>query len=109
MLGKSTAILAAAMLMVGTIATAQAANDNQSDPTRGYAYGPMGQRMGGGAVNPNAHLSTGGRRGGVHVAPRVGAYPPGPSPLGAYAYVPSSRYGHVSRSRFRHPIWGYQD
>lgn len=100
MLGKTTGALTAAVLILGTVAAAQAGNDNQSDPTRGYVFGPSGQREGGGAVNPADHLSTGGRRGGVHVTRRVGAYPPGPSPLESYAYVPSSRYHH--RDTFWH-------
>jgi Spy/CpxP family protein refolding chaperone len=71
MLSKSKLAIAAA-LVLGAVSAAQAANDNQSDPTRGYAYGPLGQRMGGRAVNPVDHRST---RHGWH----------------SYAYVPSSR------------------
>jgi hypothetical protein len=74
MLSKSKLAIAAA-LMLGVVSAAQAANDNQSDPTRGFAYGPYGQRMGGHAVNPVDHRSTRGRR-------------------GAYAYVPPERVHH---------------
>ncbi len=74
MLSKSKLAIAAA-LMLGVVSAAQAANDNQSDPTRGFAYGPLGQRMGGHAVNPVDHRSTRGGR-------------------AAYAYVPPSRVHH---------------
>ena len=57
MLTKSRLAIAAALLL-GAASVAQAANDNQSDPTRGFPYGPEGQRMGGKAVNPVDHLST---------------------------------------------------
>ncbi|SRR5579883_1602745 len=54
---KAMLAVAAALLLGGAMA-AQAANDNQSDATRGYPYGPEGQRVGGKAVNPKDHLST---------------------------------------------------
>jgi hypothetical protein len=57
MLRKSRLAIAAALLL-GAASAAQAANDNQSDPTRGFPYGPGGQRVGGKAVNPVHHLST---------------------------------------------------
>jgi hypothetical protein len=44
-----------AFLMLGAASAAQAANDNQSDPTRGSTTGPEGQREGGRAVNPADH------------------------------------------------------
>jgi hypothetical protein len=53
-----TRLAVAAALLLGVASAAQAANDNQSDPTRGYPYGPEGQRVGGKAVNPVDHLST---------------------------------------------------
>jgi|HubBroStandDraft_6_1064221.scaffolds.fasta_scaffold1602790_1 hypothetical protein len=76
MLTKSKLALAAALIL-GAASAAQAASENPSDPTRGFAYGPLGQRMGGRAVNPVDHLSTRGH--------------------GAYAYVPSRR---VHREHF---------
>jgi hypothetical protein len=57
MLTKSRLAIAAALLL-GLASAAQAANDNQSDPQRGFPYGPEGQRVGGSAVNPADHLST---------------------------------------------------
>jgi hypothetical protein len=60
MLTKSKLAVAAALIL-GTASAAQAGAENQSDPTRGFAYGPGGQRVGGQAVNPVHHLST--RRG----------------------------------------------
>jgi hypothetical protein len=57
MLTKSRLAIAAALLL-GAASVAQAANDNQSDPTRGFPYGPEGQRVGGKAVNQADHLST---------------------------------------------------
>lgn len=57
MLTKSRLAIAAAFLL-GAASLAQAANDNQSDPQRGFPYGPEGQRVGGKAVNPVDHLST---------------------------------------------------
>jgi hypothetical protein len=57
MLRKTRLALVAALLL-GAASAAQAANDNQSDNTRGFPYGPEGQRVGGKAVNPNDHLST---------------------------------------------------
>jgi Spy/CpxP family protein refolding chaperone len=77
MLTKSKLAIAAA-LVLGAASAAQAASENPSDPTRGFAYGPMGQRMGGPAVNPVQHLSTRYSR-------------------GAYAYVPPGRM-HIRRS-----------
>jgi Spy/CpxP family protein refolding chaperone len=71
MLTKSKLAIAAA-LVLGAASAAQAASENPSDPTRGFAYGPLGQRMGGHAVNPVDHRST--RRG-----------------AGAYAFVPPAR------------------
>jgi hypothetical protein len=57
MLTKSRLAIAAALLL-GAASVAQAASENASDPTRGYPYGPEGQRLGGNAVNPADHLST---------------------------------------------------
>ncbi len=60
MLTKTSLVVAAALLL----GVASAAQADQSDPTRGYPYGPEGQRVGGKAVNPADHLST--RRGGPY-------------------------------------------
>jgi hypothetical protein len=57
MLTKSRLAIAAALLL-GAASVAQAASENQSDPTRGFPYGPEGQRVGGDAVNRADHLST---------------------------------------------------
>ncbi len=57
MLTKTRLAIAAALLL-GVASAAQAANDNQSDPSRGFPYGPEGQRVGGKAVNKADHLST---------------------------------------------------
>ena len=65
MLTKSRLAIAAALLL-GLASAAQAGPENQSDPQRGFPYGPLGQRMGGPAVNPADHLST--RRGGPYTA-----------------------------------------
>ena len=65
MLMKSKLAIAAA-LVLGAASAAQAASENPSDPTRGFAYGPLGQRMGGRAVNPVDHLSTRHARGGAY-------------------------------------------
>ena len=69
MLTKTRLAIAAALLL-GVASAAQAANENQSDPARGFPYGPEGQRVGGKAVNPVHHLST--RPGGPYAysAPR---------------------------------------
>jgi opacity protein-like surface antigen len=48
----------AALLAVGFASAAQAASENQSDPTRGATTGPEGQKQGGSAVNPADHKST---------------------------------------------------
>jgi hypothetical protein len=57
MLTKNRLAIAAALLL-GAASAAQAGSDNQCDPTRGFPYGPEGQRVGGNAVNPVDHLST---------------------------------------------------
>jgi hypothetical protein len=57
MLTKSKLAIAAAVIL-GAASAAQAASENPSDPTRGFPYGPEGQRVGGKAVNPIHHLST---------------------------------------------------
>jgi hypothetical protein len=57
MLTRSKLAIAAALIL-GTASAAQAASENPSDPTRGFPYGPEGQRVGGSAVNPVHHLST---------------------------------------------------
>jgi hypothetical protein len=57
MLSKTRLAIAAALLL-GVASAAQAASDNQSDPTRGFPYGPDSQRVGGKAVNKVDHLST---------------------------------------------------
>ncbi len=77
MLTKSKLAIATALIL-GAASAAQAASENPSDPTRGFAYGPMGQRMGGHAVNPVDHLSTRHAR-------------------GAFAYVRPGRT-HIRRS-----------
>jgi hypothetical protein len=53
-----TSLALAAALLLSVASGAYAGNDNQSDETRGFPYGPEGQRVGGKAVNPNDHLST---------------------------------------------------
>jgi hypothetical protein len=68
MLTKSRLAIAAALLL-GAASVAQA--QNQSDPNRGFAYGPEGQRVGGKAVNPADHPST--RPGGTPKALRAQA------------------------------------
>jgi hypothetical protein len=57
MLTKIKLAVATAFLL-GAASVAQAGSENQSDPTRGFPYGPEGQRVGGHAVNPADHLST---------------------------------------------------
>jgi hypothetical protein len=57
MLTKSRLAIAA-VLLLGAASMAQAGSENQSDPTRGFPYGPEGQRVGGNAVNRADHLST---------------------------------------------------
>jgi hypothetical protein len=56
MLTKTRLAMAAALLL--GVASAAHASDNQSDPTRGFPYGPDSQRVGGKAVNKADHLST---------------------------------------------------
>jgi hypothetical protein len=81
MLTKSRLAIAAALLL-GAASVAQAANDNQSDPTRGFPYGPQGQRVGGKAVNPADHLST--RPGGPYTPKALGSKASAkPSPVSA--------------------------
>ena len=70
MLAKTRLAIAAALLL-GAASAAQAANDNQSDPTRGFPYGPEGQRVGGKAVNPADPLST--RPGGPYTPKALGS------------------------------------
>ena len=70
MLTKTRLAIAAALLL-GIASAAQAANDNQSDPTRGFPYGPEGQRVGGKSVNKADHLST--RPGGPYTPKALGA------------------------------------
>jgi len=57
-MSTKTRLAIAAALLLGVASAAQAASENASDPTRGYPYGPEGQRLGGKAVNPVHHLST---------------------------------------------------
>jgi hypothetical protein len=57
MLTKSRLAIAAA-LFLGAASVAHAGSENQSDPNRGFPYGPEGQRVGGNAVNPVDHDST---------------------------------------------------
>jgi hypothetical protein len=57
MLTKSKLVISAALLL-GAASVAQAASENPSDPLRGAPFGPYGQWMGGGAVNPVMHRST---------------------------------------------------
>jgi hypothetical protein len=87
MLSRSKLALAAALIL-GAAGAAQAANDNQSDPNRGFAYGPMGQRVGGSAVNPVHHLSTRGK-----------AHRPAGSE-GSYAFAPGISAGSCEQ-RFK--------
>ena len=70
MLRKTNLAIAAALLL-GVASAAQAASENQSDTTRGFPYGPEGQRLGGTAVNPNDHLST--RSGGPYAYGAAGS------------------------------------
>jgi hypothetical protein len=86
---RKTKLALAAALILGAAGAAQAANDNQSDPTRGFAYGPMGQRVGGSAVNPIHHLSTRGKA--HHAAPAEGAY----------AFAPGMSSGGSCEQRFK--------
>jgi hypothetical protein len=86
MLSRTKLALAAALIL-GAAGAAQAANDNQSDPNRGFAYGPLGQRMGGSAVNPVHHLSTRGK------APRT-------TDEGAFAFAPGASAGSCAQ-RFK--------
>jgi hypothetical protein len=85
MLSKSKLAISAALLL-GAVSMAQAASENQSDPTRGSAFGPYGQWMGGSATNPAMHRST--RR------PAPYAYAPSGRPYGydSYGFVPASPY-----------------
>jgi hypothetical protein len=83
MLTKSKVVVAA-VLILGAASAAQAGSDNQSDPTRGFAFGPMGQRVGGSAVNPVDHRSTRGRRMHARAFPHSGR--------GDFAYVPSMQH-----------------
>ena len=86
MLSRTKLALAAALIL-GAAGAAQAANDNQSDPNRGFAYGPLGQRVGGSAVNPAHHLST---RGKVHRT----------TGEGAFAFAPGMSWGSCEQ-RFK--------
>jgi hypothetical protein len=86
MLSRTKLALAAALIL-GAAGAAQAANDNQSDPNRGFAYGPLGQRVGGSAVNPVHHLST---RGKIHRT----------TGEGAFAFAPGMSWGSCEQ-RFK--------
>jgi hypothetical protein len=66
MLTRNKLAIAAAVIL-GAASAAQAASENPSDPTRGFPYGPEGQRVGGNAVNPIHHLSTRHEIAGRHV------------------------------------------
>jgi hypothetical protein len=77
MLTKSKLALAA-MLILGAASAAQAGKDADPEATGGFVWGPLGQRMGGSAVNPAYHRSLGGRRGAFR----------------DYAYVPSRHRFH---------------
>jgi hypothetical protein len=79
MLVKNTLIAAA--LILGAVSAAQAGKDVDPDATGGFVWGPMGQRMGGSAVNPVYHRSLGGKR---HEYRGEG--------FRAYGYAPSIRY-----------------
>jgi hypothetical protein len=71
MLNKSRFAIAAALIL-GAVSAAQAGKEDVDD--RGFACGPLNQRLGGRAVNPvYNHTICYGRR-------------------GAYAYVPSRRF-----------------
>jgi hypothetical protein len=85
MLTKNRLAISAALLLAA-VSVAQAASENPSDPTRGAPFGPYGQWMGGGAVNPVMHRST--RR----LLPY--AYVPYGRPLEyeSYGFVPASPY-----------------
>jgi hypothetical protein len=55
MLTKTKIALAAAVILGS--ATAVLANDNDRNDVGGFHVGPLGQEMGGGAVNPTYHRS----------------------------------------------------
>jgi hypothetical protein len=59
MLTKTRLAIAAALLL-GVASAAQAANENVGERTGGFIHGPEGQKVGGKAVNPADHRSTGG-------------------------------------------------
>jgi hypothetical protein len=88
MLTKSKLVIAAALIF-GAASAAQAGND-KDDQSGGFVWGPMGQMMGGSAVNPAYHRSLGGKRGGFH------------------AYDFSSDYAYVQSTPYRHH-WDYWD
>src|ERR1700684_1196 len=71
---KITSVLVLAIALSAASA-ARAGNDNQSDPTRGFPYGPEGQRVGGAAVRPADHLST--QPGGPYAYAAAGSPRPG--------------------------------
>jgi hypothetical protein len=71
----------AAVLILGAASASEAGKDEDPEAKGGFVWGPMGQRMGGSAVNPAYHRSLGGRRGGWR----------------DYAYVPSTRYRYHRR------------
>jgi hypothetical protein len=73
----------AAALFLGAVSAAQAGKDADPEATGGFVWGPMGQRMGGSAVNPAYHRSLGGKRHSFSFS-REG--------LRDYDYVPSTRY-----------------
>jgi hypothetical protein len=81
MLTKSKLAIAAA-LFLSAISAAQARVDDP-EATGGFVWGPMGQRMGGSAVNPAYHRSLGGKRH-SYIYSREG--------VRDYDYVPSTRY-----------------
>jgi hypothetical protein len=81
MLTKSKLAIAAA-LFLGAVSAAQAGKDADPEATGGFVWGPMGQRMGGSAVNPAYHRSLGGKRH-TYGFPREG--------LRDYDYVPYPR------------------
>jgi hypothetical protein len=93
MLVKSKLVIAAA-LFLSAASVAQAGKDVDPEATGGFVWGPMGQRMGGSAVNPAYHRSLGGKRYEYGVT-REGSR--------AYGYGPSTRFRY---QRNDYDYWG---
>jgi hypothetical protein len=91
MLTKCKLAIAAAVFL-SAVSAAQAGKDIDPEATGGFVWGPMGQRMGDGAVNPAYHRSLGGKR-----------HSYGFSRQGwrDYGYVPSARYHSQPQGHWR--------